>query len=175
MSNEYERRWIEVIKNHMDLVSALRASSAAANVEYFGYNVRIGTEAAPLLNGVTQEAVIAIQADADFVLSYISTGVLLPSVVGNLFANLTSSANVRFQITDTGAGETLFSQPIPAFLASGTALTGASGIPLILPIPRIIPANTNVKIEATQLGNGANNPEPVGFFVSLIGARAARF
>lgn len=178
MANEYERRMVELVQNHIDLVKAMGAVGPTANVESFGYSARIGSEAAPLtLAGGAQQAIIPIQSDADFILSYISTAVILPATVGDVFSDATASTNVLLQITDTGAGETLFAQPMPAFLASGTPFPGSSGIPLVFPIPRIIPVNTNILIEATFLGPvvAVTNPEPVGFFVSLMGARAGRF
>lgn len=178
MLNEFERRFLEVTQNHLDLMEAVHSVGGGQAPEYFGYTAVIGSAAAPLLSGVTQQAVIAIQADAWFVLEYISTGVILPN--GSTFGDLSQvvdSGNILLQITDTGAGQELYSLPsglggFPAAMVSGTPLAAAAGIPYVFPTPRLIPPNTNIKIEATQFGLTAlTNPEPVGFYIMLNGAR----
>lgn len=170
--NEYERRSIEVVQNHMQLSAAAKQMNTAAIVEYFGYSLQIGAVGNPLLNGVTQQGIIAIQADAHFVLEYVSSCVVVPLNPEYVF----NPANILLQITDTGAGEVLYSEAVSASLAtSGTTANGFNGIPFLLPVPRVIPPNTNIKIEATQFGvHAGDNPEPLAFFVSLLGARVAQ-
>ena len=47
-----------------------------------------------------------------------------------------------------------------------------AGVPYVFPSPRLIPPNTNIKVEVTQLGVFAlTNPQPVGFYLMLHGAR----
>lgn len=169
--NEFERRSIEVLQNHRDIQTLLKSFGRKAIVEYFAYSARIGTRANPLVAGVKQQTVLAIQSDAYFVLQYVSVA-QLPS----LNANPQSSAifdggNFLLQITDTGAGATLYSAESLAGILTGTVDPGVSGIPMLLPIPRLIPPNTNIKIEITQLGTQAINQSVLGAFVCLMGAR----
>lgn len=178
--NEWERRVLAIVQNHADLITAARSLGPDALIEYFGYGATIGGTGAvnggPLLNGVTQQATITIQADALFVLQFVSCGVVLPATATNGGIHLATNAlNINLQITDVGAGEILFSRAISAALVAGSPGAGSAGIPLILPIPRIVPSNTNIKIEATQNGLTAlTNTEPVGCYVSLLGARVAQ-
>ena len=169
--NEFERRKLEIAQNHVDFISVMRQMNANAVVEYFGYSLQIGSAASPLLNGVTQQGTIAIQANADFVMQYLITSVVHPDVL-NIAA---TSLQVLLQITDTGNGDVLFNQPTPAGLVSGTPLGAMTGVPILMPVPRIIPSNTIVKVEATQMGvGGAGNLEPVGFYFSMLGARVSK-
>lgn len=178
MLNEFERRFLEVTQNHLDLLEAIAQTGSNLAPEYFGYSATIGTAAAPLLNGVAQQTIVAIQADAWFVLEYIQTGVVLPN--GSTFGDLSQvvdSGNILLQITDTGAGQELYGLPsglggFPAAMLSGTPLAAAAGVPYVFPTPRLIPPNTNIKIEVTQFGLTAlTNPEPVSFHIMLNGAR----
>lgn len=174
--NEFERRFLEVTQNHLDLKEANAGS--ALPPEYFGYSIQIGSSAAPLVSGVSQQGIIPIQADAWFVIEYISVGVILPagSTYGDL-TQITDAGNIQLQITDTGAGQELYNLPsgfpgFPAILLAGSPIAAAAGIPYVFPTPRLIPPNTNIKVEATQLGFTAlTNPQPVGCYVMLNGAR----
>ena len=167
--NEFERRFIELTQNHRDLIAAARADNSLAVVEYFGYSAQLATAADPLEDGVTKQTIIPVQSDAWFVLAYISAAVILPN---DLYRGKDAS-NVFLQITDTGSGNPLYAAPIPGGLVTGTPLTYAAGIPFLIPMPRLIPPNTNIKIEATQDGDNASNLEPIGLYVSLMGARVA--
>lgn len=169
--NEFERRQIEIAQNDRDLRKISRDMGKPALIEHFGYTGVLGSIAAPLVNGVTQSLLIPIQADAWFVLQYISTCVILP----NSPSLMSPSGNIQLQLTDTGNGEVLFNTPGPAAILTGTPSRAQSGIPLLLPIPRIIRPNTNVKADVTQFGvNVGNNQQPVGFFLSLMGSRVAQ-
>ncbi len=173
--NEYERRALELAINHVALKRIVESMGSAAVVEHFGYVLEIGSIAAPLVAGVQRQGVITLRADAWFVLTYISGAVILPngSTWGNL-STFTDPGNVKLQITDTGAGQELFSTSAPAGIITGTPNPGIAGVPLTLPTPRAIPPNTNIKVEVTQIGNTAlENPAPVGFFLVLNGARVA--
>lgn len=178
MLSEFERRFLEVTQNHLDLMEALRATGSNLPPEYFGYTAQIGSAASPLVAGVTQSAVITIQADAWFVLQYISAGVILPN--GSTYGDqsqMNDAGNILLQVTDTGAGQDLFSQPqglpgFPAAMVAGTPTRASAGIPYVFPTPRLIPPNTNIKIDCTQLGFTAlTNPQPLGAYVMLNGAR----
>lgn len=170
--NEFERRSLEVSQNHVDLKTIVAAMKRFAVIEHFGYTARVGTIAAPLVAGAPQSVNIPLQADAYFLLQYVSTSVIKP----NTPWLCTDSGNAILQITDTGSGEVLFNTPSPGALVTGTSVRAQSGIPLLLPIPRLIKPNTIVKTDVTQLGsNGTDNQQPVGFFISLIGSRIASY
>lgn len=171
--NEWERRVLEVSQNHDDLMEAAGAMSADALVEYFGYLGQIGTIAAPLVSGIPQQTVVAIQADSSFVLQYVSSCVLYSNATVGNGVIFNPSGNILLQITDTGAGEVLYSGPSLAGILGGTVAGGFCGIPMLLPIPRVIPPNSNVKIEVTQVGVSAANLAPVTVYVALLGARVA--
>lgn len=178
MLNEFERRFLEVTQNHLDLHEASLSSGSGLPPEYFGYSLTIGSAANPLLAGVTQQGIIPIQADAWFVIEYISIGVILPdgSTFGDL-TQMTDGGNMLVQITDTGAGQELYNLPsgfpgFPAILLAGSPIAAAAGIPYVFPTPRLVPPNTNIKVEMTQLGLTAlTNPAPVGGYIMLNGAR----
>jgi hypothetical protein len=178
MLNEFERRFLEVTQNHLDLIEAIQATGSNLPPEYFGYTVQIGSAAVPLASGVTQSAVITIQADAWFVLQYVQTGVILPN--GSTFGDLsqvTDAGNILLQVTDTGAGQELYSQPLgmpgfPAITVTGSPGPGAAGLPYVFPTPRLLPPNTNIKVDMTHSGVLAGvNPNPVAGFIMLNGAR----
>lgn len=164
--NEFERRMLEVARNHNDLVDLAKAAGVGALVEHYGYTVAFGGAAAPLLSGVAHTVLKTMQADAWFVLQYVSSCVVRPS--SKQWA--TDAGNINLQITDTGSGDILFSQPLSAGVLTATVSRGQSGVPMLLPIPRILPPNTNVKVEATQLGAV---DEPLYFFLFLGGSRIA--
>lgn len=170
--NEFERRQLETAQNHVDLKAVVASLNRTAVVEHFGYVVPLGVPAGmgSLVNAITQTGIVAMQADAYFVLQYISVCVIKPDNPWYM----QDAGNILLQITDTGAGEVLYNTQGIGGILAGTATRAQVGVPLLLPIPRIIPPNTNVKIEATQLGvNVGTNQQPVAFFCSLIGSRVA--
>lgn len=170
--NEFERRQLEVTQNHVDLRSVVASLKRTAIIEHFGYVAQLGSNAAPLLSGVTQSVNIPLQADAYFVLQYISTCVIRP----NTSYLCTPSGNILLQVTDTGSGEVLYNTPSVAAILTGTPARAQPGIPLLLPIPRVIKPNTTIKFDVTQLGvNATDNFEPIAFFVSLLGSRIASY
>jgi hypothetical protein len=166
--NELERRRLEIAQNHLDLLAVAHSFSSDPIIEHFGYTIQIGSVAVPLADGVTQQGVIQIQSDAYFVLQYITSCVIKPDTP----QYMQQSGNVDLQITDTGSGHVLYNTPQRGGILTGTATRGLTGWPLLVPIPRVLLPNTNVKIEATQRGvNGTDNQPPVAFFVSLLGSR----
>lgn len=168
--NEFDRRLIEVAANHVDLTEMARALGAGGQFEHFSYTLRIGTAAAPLLNGVQRSGRLAMQSDAWFVMQYVSSCVIRP----NSPQWFTDSGSIQLRVTDTGEGDTLYSSPTSAGVLTATISRPQSGIPLLLPIPRIIPPNTNLKVDVTQLGvNISDNQEPIGFWLFFGGSRIA--
>lgn len=180
--NEWERRVAEVNQNHSDLWSIAKSLSANPIIEYFGYTLQIGSVTGGFLaKDVAQQGTIIVQADAYFVLQYISTCVIRT----DLQTVCQDSRGINIQITDTGAGGILYNQAFDAGLMTGTPganfYKGAdaykqyqSGIPFIFPIPRVILPHTNIKIEATQTLTQAGGTETELFFVSLMGARVTQ-
>lgn len=178
MLTEWERRFLEVTQNHLDLMEAIRAVGSGLPAEYFAYTAVLGSAASPLVAGVTQSTSIAIQADAWFVIQYLTVGVVLPngSTNGNL-SQVSDGGNILLQLTDTGAGQELYSQPrglagFPAILVAGSPNAAAAGIPYVFPTPRLVPPNTNIQVQMTQFGfTAVTNPQPVGGYIVLNGAR----
>lgn len=169
--NEFERRQIEVAKRHVDLSALVKRLGGSPLVEHFGYTVQIGGPYVPLLNGVTQSKILAMQSDAWFVLQYVSSCVVRPDQPWYF----QDSGNIKLQITDTGAGNILYSTPSTAGVLTATISRPQTGTPFLLPIPRLIAPNTNIKIDATQLGvNITDNLEPIGFWLSLMGSRVTQ-
>lgn len=180
--NEWERRIAEVIQNHSDLWSAAKGLSANPIIEYFGYTLQIGSPAGGVLaQNVGLQGTIIVQADAYFVLEYISTCVIRTDI--RTVAQ--DSRGVNMQITDTGAGGVLYNQPFDASLMSGTpgsnAYTGANayrqaqaGVPFIFPIPRVILPHTNIKVDILPTLTQAGGTETQLFYVSLMGARVTQ-
>lgn len=170
--NEYERRVLEVAQNHSDLRDMITSMKRSAIIEHFGYTASLGSVAAPLVNAVPQSVNIPLQADAYFLMQYISTAVIRP----NTPWYCTDSGSILLQITDTGSGEVLYNTASLAGILTGTTVRPQTGVPLLLPIPRLIRPNTTIKIDATQVGvNVTDNQQPVGFFISLLGSRIANY
>ncbi len=139
-------------------------------MEHFGYTLRLGSEASPLLNGVMQSGVLVMQSDAWFLQEYVNSCVIRP----DLPYWFTDSGNINLRVTEPGAGEVWYSSPSSAGVLTATISRAQTGIPLLLPTPRLIPPNTNVRVDATQLGvNITDNQEPIGFWITLGGSRIA--
>lgn len=174
--NEFERRRIETAQNHVDIHSVVASLGESVIIEHFGYSAELGSAAAPFVDGVTQSIIIPMQSDAYFVLQYISTCVVYASTTNTFGTNVFSaSGHINMQITDTGAGEVLYNVPAIASILAGTPNRAQVGIPLLLPMPRVIPPNVNIKIDATQTGHNATSVQAVqGFWVGLFGSRVAQ-
>lgn len=156
--NDYERRVLDCAQFHLDVSDAARQSSQGYIAEYYSYTAKLAA------NPAQSQAVIPVQADSDFALIYISLAQF--DAAANRFL---SGGVIPFQITDTGQGKDLFSAPTIAALTSGGAgpsQNSYSGVPFMLPFPRIIPRNTNVKIDIPV-------PTTTDVYVSLTGARIA--
>ena len=173
--NEFERRFLEMAQNHIYLH---QANAGGPLPEYYGYPLQIGSATDTLTDGITHQGVIAIQSDAWFLLQYLSVGVILPP--GSDFGDptqITDGGNLLIQITDTGAGEDLYSTgpgviAPPAIVVAGSPLAGSAGIPYVFPTPRLIMPNTNILVNVTKLGvAGTENPAVLGAYVMLNGTR----
>ena len=173
MLNEQQRRLLTLAQQDVNLRSLIGPDTL---VESYGYVLKLGTNSAvanPLIDGVTQTGIITIQSDAYFVMQYLMTGVVLPpgSIQGSSLM-ISPAFNIKLQLTDTGSGHELFNQAAPAGLVSGTPTPTAPGVPYLFSIPRVIPPNTNLKIEATQIGTVAVvNPPPRAFWLMINGVK----
>lgn len=160
--NEFERRQLDLYVNHMNLLQAAQVPGGRSTIEPYVYSGAIGSAAAPLTNGTAYQMVIPVQADAHFVISYITAVHVLP---GNPI--FVVSAFGDLQITDTGNGQTLYNQAGPSDVLVGGADFGpAPGLPFMLPIPRIILPNTNIKVDYIHRGADSN-----GYQIAFFGAR----
>lgn len=158
--NEFERRLLECVQNHNDLVSLVKAAGPGALVEHFAYTWRMD-------QNLGQGTVIKpILSDAWFVLQYVGSCVQNEST----FQWFTDSGQVQLQLTDTGTGEILFSQPLSAGVLTGTVSRAQSGTPMMLPVPRLIPPGTIIKADVVV--QGAADVDV--FFLTLGGSRIAQ-
>lgn len=150
--NEFERRALDIAQYSAYLAAYARDSKKIVNIEYFTYNVNTGALAA----GAGTQSIIQIQSDSDFVMQYMSG---VAAVAGG---SVDALPNVTVQITDTGSGKTLFSNPTILGL-----VMGAGGFPFLMPAPRVFAPNTNVKFDlVNQSGTNYGSVS-----LSMIGAR----
>lgn len=156
--NEYERRMLDLAQNWVNLRKAAATEGHLSALEFFGYTANFGAVA----SGDTAQVVVPVQADAFFVLSYITAA---QQVETDPDINLASAFTL--QITDTGAGKTLYSAPSIASLLVGSANAFTLGIPILLAVPRVIRPNTNIKLDVTNFGT--DNLD--GIFISMIGTK----
>lgn len=154
--NDFQRRFLDLLQTSSYVATAARQGQKIVNIDFFSYNKRLGTAAATIANGAAAQDFIQIQADSDFVLTQISGDVV------NAGGNTVANPNVTLQLTDTGSGKTFYSEPTLFGL-----VTGRSGFPYLMPAPRVINPNTNVKIDVVNNTGGALN----GVFLALQGAR----
>lgn len=170
--NEFERRLLEVTQNHNDVVSLARSAGPAPLVEHFGYTFKMGALGGSIPDaGLT--ALKPILSDAWFVLQYVSSCVVHdPGGAFPDFQWCVDSGQVQLQLTDTGSGEILFSQPLSAGVLTGTISRAQTGTPMLLPIPRLIAPATIIKADITPLG-GAAAAGVEWFYLALGGSRIA--
>jgi hypothetical protein len=155
--NDFERRYLDILKQ-TDYISAVaRPGREIVNIDYFAYNTRIGTDAVPIANGAVGQGIIEFQADSDFVLTYMSG-----ATQGAAGAALTFNAQVPVQITDQGSGKTFFNTPTIMALAFG-----GGGFPFLLPSPRVFNPNTSALVAITN-NTGGNL---AGIYVTFHGSR----
>lgn len=166
---------LDVVQQHQWMQ---QANLGGPPEEWFGYPVTIGSQANPLVVGVTQSANIAMQSDSWFLWGYLNTAVIIPTTAGyGTPSQFTFSGNLLLQITIPGMGEDLLEVPaglagMPASLCSGTPTPDSAGIPYVFQSPVLLPPNTNVQVNITKLGAvSATNPDAFGAYVFLAGAR----
>lgn len=90
--------------------------------------------------GTTSNATINIQANSDFLL-YKTVYIAYPNLTTSLTDSTTLVPHISVQLTDTGSGQQLFSEPAPISTMSGTGER-----PFILSRPRTLRANTTLVV-----------------------------
>lgn len=137
--NDFERRTLDAMQTTALVQLVKRQNQDIVGLDFFAYNVTIDAVAPA---GVGQ-AVIQIQADSDFVLTYMSAQTVAAGAI-------VTTPLQRVQVTDTGNGKTFFS-------AEGlqNLVFGNSGFPFLLPGPRVIVPNTNLQVNVTNFSGAA--------------------
>ena len=159
--NEFERRLLEVVQNHNDLATLAKAAGPAPLVEHFSYTWRMDLN----LNQTT--ILKPMLSDAWFVIQYVASCVQNESS----YQWFTDSGQIQLQLTDTGSGEILFSQPLSAGVLTGTISRAQTGTPMLLPIPRLVAPNTIMKADIVPQGSAVGDADV--FFLTLGGSRIA--
>jgi hypothetical protein len=108
--------------------------------DFFTYSTgRLATLAAA---GISNNF-LNIQADADFIVEKLTFAA--DTAGAALTFNTYPAPNVLVLLTSTGSGQQLMSSPVP--LAS---MFGHGWLPFILPMPRVLPANSQLQITLTS-------------------------
>lgn len=110
------------------------------NRDFFVYEAEVA--AIPIAGGTATDT-IQIQADADFVWQ---KAVFEADIAGAAQEEATRIIpNVLIQITDTGSNRQLFFNPVPI-----PSVFGLSGLPFILPNPRLFAKVSTIQIDFTS-------------------------
>lgn len=161
-NNPLEAKYLEIL-NASDYMAAVRKPGRQiVGVQYYAYNVRVGSVAVPLADGVPQTSVFETQSDSDFVVSEISAALQAEDNGAMLY-----NGNVAIQIQDLSSGKLFFNRP-----AAIALVTGAGGFPFVLPAARVWNPNTSIAVQAINrdaLINAGNGP--VGLFLAFHGTR----
>lgn len=126
---------------------------------YFSYSAQFSDVDA----GISQTVQVQIQADSDFKIMNM-TAALFNSADGAIF-NIASNPIgllVTCQLTDTGSGANLFDKSQPLINVAGTGTD-----PYILPMPRIMSANSQLSVAITNASTTAN----VGVYITFGGQK----
>lgn len=158
MANEFQTRYLEILKNSPYIQAIAKPGRAIQNIEYYSYNTLIGSAAAPLVNLVPQTSTIETQADSDFAITFMSAAVL--ETVNGI---ATYNNNITLQIQDLSTGKLFFNIPTVVGL-----VTGGGGFPFVLPAPRVVASNSQLLFTAMNRDSAIN---PVGLYIALHGSR----
>lgn len=139
--NEFQRRYLDILKSTDYISSVARPGRTIVNIDYYAYNARVGTDAAPIASGAPGQALVQIQADSDFVLTQIAGGSRQQPT-----SSLGFNASILVQLTDTGSGKRYFSAPTPI-----SHMAGSGAFPFVLPSPRVLQPNTILQIDVQNL------------------------
>ena len=162
MANPLEAKYLEIL-NGSDYMAAVRKPGRQiVGVQYYAYNVRVGSVAVPLADGVPQTTTFETQSDSDFVVSQVAAAVQAEDNGAMLY-----NGNVVIQIQDLSSGKLMFNRP-----AAIALVTGAGGFPFVLPAARVWNPNTSIAVQATNRDSLINGGAgPVGLFLAFHGTR----
>jgi hypothetical protein len=108
-----------------------------------------------VLSGASATDNIIIQADADFVIQYLTSTVISNNAV-------LASPLATVQITDTRSNATLFDEPVPLL-----SVFGSAQLPFILPSPyRVVRSSTLVVTV-----NNLNSAAAVDYYLNFLGTK----
>lgn len=158
MANEFELRAQQILAESPYIRAITKPGRELLSAKYYGYDIQIGTVAAPLVVNVPQFGNIETQADSDFAVTGISA-----CVQGVANGAFTYGWNMLLQIQDLSSGKFFYSRPTIMSMA-----TGAGGFPFVLSAPRVINPNSSLAVTVTNRNPATN---PVGFFIVLHGIR----
>ncbi len=143
--DDFQRRLLDVTQSSTWLAAFARNTPDVLAMDPFVYNGNVLAVA----GGASAEFIIPINSDSDFAMVYMS-------------GQQIGAGTATVQFTDTGSNKTFYNQPtlFPMVL-------GSAGFPFLLPSPRLVAPNTNIKVDVTNLSVAT----PMDFWVSLAGAR----
>lgn len=160
--DELQSRYLGILNSSPYLKSILQPGKVALGVEYYCYNIQLGSVAVPLAPNVPQSVFFDTQADSDFAVTFMSAAVFETNNGTAVYND-----NVALQILDTSSGKTFFNIPTVMGL-----VTGAGGFPYVLPAPRVIRPNTTMQVSVTNRDAVVNGGAgPVSFYLALHGTR----
>ena len=158
MATKFETRYLQLLQNSPYIQSVARPGMQIARINYYAYNIIIGSAAVPLVAGVPQQGTITTQSDSDFAVTYLSACCENAANGPMSFGN-----NLTLQIQDTSTGKFFFNQAAPLILVSG-----GGGFPYVFPAPRVVNPNSGLLITAL---NRDTNVSPIGCYVAMHGVR----
>lgn len=153
--NDFQRRLLDTSLTSVYLAEFAKNDPNVIDMDDFVYSS--GAALLGLAPGVAAQDLIPIQSDSVFIVFYMSgSGVSLATGAA------TPTPPGKVQFTDTGSNRTYFNQP-----TQFANVLGSGGYPLLLPLPRIIQPNTNIKIDLTNTDPGVT----YDYSISFIGVR----
>jgi hypothetical protein len=157
--NKYSDKALSLSQTSPYLADYIDQSRPLAKIDFFDYAVQFGDTVAPPFNaGQTLVRNLRFNSDSDFALQYMT----FANYSAAAFASTTDDVGrTTIQITEMGSGKTFYREP-----ALLSCVAGSTGFPLFLMAPRILKANSEIRVEL--LNNFGNN---VIIEVSFLGSR----
>lgn len=156
-TNALQAKYLEILGSSPYIASVRKPGRTIIGMETYVYNVVVGAPFSLLYN-VDVRAQLQMQADSDFVLSYLSGCVNI-----NPNGDMKSNRNLTLQIQDTSTGKLFFNQPTVM-----TLVCGGGGFPFIFAAPRVIDANTTLQFTVRNRDSAQNYSQA---YLSLGGTR----
>lgn len=123
--------------------------------DFYTYGKSFGTIAV----GATESENIAIETDANFIITKIAASATIAGAAQTLQTRVIPL--LRLSINDTGSGRNLQNTPIPLDL-----LSGDGSLPFVLPIQRKFQANATINLTLTNFSAAT---EYADVFIALLG------